>query len=129
MMPMPMRRKTRDIEKVENLCRTATAWKILPAPEQAGSRLRDSMRAERRRAPSLTREGGDGERGHDQIIVEHVGRHAAGARRPTGSPLPEMSHFAAEFYECCANPGSRPLTFAKVFAQPAKLLAMPRDPL
>jgi hypothetical protein len=31
MMPMPMRRKTRDMEKVENLCRTATAWKILPA--------------------------------------------------------------------------------------------------
>jgi len=116
MMPMPMRRKTRDIEKVENLCRTATAWKILPAPEQAGSRPRDSMRAERRRAPSsvsmprrrrgratsaarsrprrqadlerteavaqsMAREEGDGERGHDQIVVEHVGRRAAGARR------------------------------------------------
>ena len=47
MMPMPMRRKTRDVEKVENLCRTATVWKILPAPEQAGSSLRDSVRAER----------------------------------------------------------------------------------
>jgi hypothetical protein len=40
-----------------------------------------------------------------------------------------MSHFAVEFYECCANPKSRPLTFSKVFTQPAKLLAMPRDPL
>jgi hypothetical protein len=81
MMPMPTRRKTRDMEKVENLCRTATAWKILPTSEQAGSRLRDSMRAERMRAPSLTREEGDGEREHDQIVVEHAGRRAAGARR------------------------------------------------
>jgi hypothetical protein len=30
MMPMRMRRKTRKLEKVENLCRTATVQKILP---------------------------------------------------------------------------------------------------
>jgi hypothetical protein len=30
-MPMPMCRNTPGIEKAENLCRTATGWKILPA--------------------------------------------------------------------------------------------------
>jgi len=59
MMPMSARRKTRDMEKVENLCRTATAWKILPAPEQAGSSLRDSMRAERMARAIQHRYAGD----------------------------------------------------------------------
>jgi len=31
MMPLPVPRKTPGMEKVENLCRTATAQKILPA--------------------------------------------------------------------------------------------------
>jgi hypothetical protein len=44
-------------------------------------------------------------------------------------PLPEMSHFAAEFYECCASLAGRPLRFPKVWPSRAKLLAMQRDPL
>jgi hypothetical protein len=31
MMPMPMRRKARKLEKVKNISRTARAQKILPA--------------------------------------------------------------------------------------------------
>jgi len=31
MMPMPMRRNTLNMEKAENLCRTATGQKFLPA--------------------------------------------------------------------------------------------------
>jgi len=81
MMPMPTRRKTRDMEKVENLCRTATAWKILPArrnkPDHACA-IRCAPKGWR--AASLTREEGDGERGHDQIVVEHAARPAAGTR-------------------------------------------------
>jgi hypothetical protein len=93
MMPMAMRRKTRDVEKVENLCRTATAWKILPArrnkPDQACAircapkrwRAPSSVAAagtlistgRKPRAQSVAREEGDGEREHDQIVVERVG--------------------------------------------------------
>jgi hypothetical protein len=28
--------------------------------------------------------------------------------------FPEISHFDAEFYECCANRNGPPLTFSKV---------------
>jgi hypothetical protein len=31
MMPMPVRRKTREMEKVKNFCRTATAEQTIPA--------------------------------------------------------------------------------------------------
>jgi hypothetical protein len=30
--------------------------------------------------------------------------------------LPEISHFDAEFYECCANPNVRPLTLPETSA-------------
>jgi len=43
--------------------------------------------------------------------------------------LPDMSHFAAEFYECCATLAGGLLTFPKVSPHAAKLLAMQREPL
>jgi hypothetical protein len=42
MMPMPLRRKTRNMEKVEILCRTATAEDRANTPQQIRSRLRDA---------------------------------------------------------------------------------------
>src|SRR5260370_28894282 len=41
MMPMPLRRKARNMKKVEILCRTATAEDIANTPQQIRSRLRD----------------------------------------------------------------------------------------
>jgi hypothetical protein len=43
--------------------------------------------------------------------------------------LPDMSHLAAEFYECCADCTSVLLTFPKVWVHRANLLAMLRDAL
>ena len=58
MMPLRLRRKTRFMEKVENLYRTARAQNdSINTPEQFRSRLRDTVRANRmaraieRRAP------------------------------------------------------------------------------
>jgi hypothetical protein len=58
MMPISMRRKTRGMEKVENLYRTARAQNdSINTSEQLRSRLRDALRADRdsraleRRAP------------------------------------------------------------------------------
>jgi hypothetical protein len=46
MMPLWLRRKTRGMEKVENLYRTAPVQNdSIDTPEQFGSRLRDAMRA------------------------------------------------------------------------------------
>jgi hypothetical protein len=76
MMPLPVRRKARDMEKVENLCRTATAQQIFAnTVEHIGSRLRDSADAG----------------GADATETESTRRS-----------LPKISDFAVEFYECCA---------------------------
>src|SRR5487761_2268474 len=77
--------------------------------------------AVRQYQPADHREDADAEQ--DQAIAAYTLR-----REPfAGSQaLPEMSHFAAEFYECCVDRNSRPLTFSKVRAFRAKLLAMPR---
>jgi hypothetical protein len=42
MMPMRWRRKARDMEKVEILCRTATAEDRANTPQQIRSHLRDA---------------------------------------------------------------------------------------
>jgi hypothetical protein len=77
MMPLPVRRKARNMEKVENLYRTATAQLFFAnTAEHLGSRLRYSA------------DGG--------------GPEATGAGSPR-QPLPKISDFAAEFYECCAG--------------------------
>jgi hypothetical protein len=99
MMPMPMRRKTRDMEKVEILCRTATAWKILPAQAARHQRCdpgrgqQADLEREQAAAHSLTREEGDGEREHDQIVVEHVGHREQARDRETRpvSPSPRWA--------------------------------------
>jgi hypothetical protein len=76
MMPLPVRRKGRKLEKVENLCRTATAQSIFPTRPDTGITLA-LFRA--RRPPGGNR-----------------------SQEP-GRPLPKISDFAAELYECCAG--------------------------
>jgi hypothetical protein len=46
--------------------------------------------------------------------------------RTVPDPLPDMSHSAVEFYECCANPNHPRLPFPKIRLDRAKLLAMQR---
>jgi hypothetical protein len=70
MIPLHSRRKTRKIEKVENVCRTAPEqWIFANTAVHIGSRWRDSA----------------GDRGR-------IGRRGKGR---TG--LPEISHFVVEF--------------------------------
>ena len=92
---------------------------------------------------SLSRNPADGEcncRSKDhEIVIRYVRRSRQGqavTADPLGGqpsaglqPLPDMSHFAAEFYEYCAAPAARPLTFPKVWPYRVKLLAMQREPL
>jgi hypothetical protein len=40
--------------------------------------------------------------------------------------LPEISHFGAKFYECCAGSTQGPSSFAKFAGIPANVLAMQR---
>jgi hypothetical protein len=116
MMPMKMRRKVCNIEKVENLYRTATAQKILPTRWNKSdhacamrSSVADTINAARCHA---TMSGGT-------TVIDDVNGERASAQpgrsyylcvrsalRPDHA-LPDMSHFAAEFYECCANPAAR----------------------
>ena len=59
-------------------------------------------------------------------------RPAGGSGRPIAvlaRPLPDMSNFAAEFFEYCAGRARAPKVFAKLQAFGAKLLAMQRAPL
>jgi hypothetical protein len=44
-------------------------------------------------------------------------------------PLPDMSHFAAEIYECCANLAVAARHCPKVWVVLRKLLAVQRKPL
>jgi hypothetical protein len=94
-----MRRKVRKAEKVKKLYRSATVQKIIPAclakSDHACAMLPD--------------------RAHQKLVVGNGRRSAnAGAgsghsradalrpaRLPESQALPEMSHFGAEFYECC----------------------------
>ena len=75
----------------------------------------------------------DPARKHDDADPEQQQAVVAGTHRRqpyAGSqPLPDMSHFAAEFYECCAESSPRLLTFPEVCPLFSKLLAMQRDPL
>jgi hypothetical protein len=60
-----------------------------------------------------------------EIVIRHVRRSRQGqtvTADPRGGqpsaglqPLPDMSHFAAEFYEYCAGLAAQPSTFPKVW--------------
>jgi len=69
------------------------------------------------------RDNGDAEQDQAVATQPRSRQPVAGAQA-----LPEMSHFAAEFYECCAILAGRLLTLSKVWTLLAKLLAMQRDP-
>ena len=59
-----------------------------------------------------------------------IAARARGGQPLAGSKsLPDMSHFAAEFYEYCATVTVPRLTFPKVWACRTNLLAMQRDAL
>jgi hypothetical protein len=74
--------------------------------------------------PAGPRDGAESEQ--DQAVAADT----RGGQPLSGSQaLPDMSHFAAEFYECCATLVGGLLTFPKVSPHPAKLLAMQREPL
>jgi hypothetical protein len=71
MMPIAMRRKTRGMEKVENLYRTARAQNdSINTPEQIRSRFRDSVEPEI--AAAAKRETPDRGRGCGKIVVAPV---------------------------------------------------------
>jgi hypothetical protein len=75
--------------------------------------------------------GGKQRKRNDQSQLRLVGANravASGAcwRQPVAGsqPLPDVSRFAVEFYECCANRGGGVLRFPKLSPQHRKLLAM-----
>jgi hypothetical protein len=98
-------------------------------------------------ARSVTRGKSDRDSRPDEIAVENMGRReqaagrqrralsrirrsrAAGeavSRKAGSQPLPEIRHFAAKFYECCAKSNVRPLTLSEMSASRSvltKLLA------
>jgi hypothetical protein len=99
-----------------------------------GSRLRDFLHGSGGRAGTIFCRTRQGEGAHCRR--GKTGRGARRSHRPRGGqppaglyPLPDMSHFAAEFYECCADPAARFLTFAKVGLHRTNLLAMQRGSL
>jgi hypothetical protein len=86
MMPMRMCRKPWHLEKVEIRCRSATAQHIMPA------KARESDHACAIPWPPTA----------DRCGSTAVPVRCAAAS-PRNAALPEISHFAAKFYECCAN--------------------------
>src|SRR3954469_5321074 len=61
----------------------------------------------------------------DDRVLGRVIRQA----RPPARPLPDMSHFPAEFVQILRGFGGCFCTISKVLIFPAKLLAMPRAAL
>jgi hypothetical protein len=106
MMPMPLRRKARNMEKVEILCRTATAEDRANTSQQIRSRLRARCAT----APPTQSRCGEHPPAEPVILSlrarQPFGRIAALPDTLAGY-LPDMSHFAAEFYEYCAKPAGR----------------------
>jgi len=107
MMPMQIRRKARKIEKVENLSRTATARNILPTRRNKSDhacaiRWTNFLPAD---AALFERHaGGAGvDRCRSALPLRSIWSSEI-AIQPAIAALPDMSHFAAEFYEYCANP-------------------------
>jgi len=123
MMPMQMPRKSRTIQKAENLSRTATAQNILqhagtnqitfarfggrisPEPVSLFEHVLPVVMASAKRVPGAAAEPAlfalGGLAGQPRkVSVPEVGSRAG----PIGTILPDMSHFAAEFDEYCANP-------------------------
>jgi hypothetical protein len=77
---------------------------------------------------SSVRRGGDlGAIRAGRLTVGRAGRGRGSWRLP--DILPDMSNFAAEFFEYCAGRACAPRMFAKVWGFRAKLLAMQRASL
>jgi hypothetical protein len=105
MMPMQMRRKARKIEKVENSpalqprgisCQHAGTNQITPA--RFGGRIFSQPMPP---CSSATRVA--------QALIGAaiaIDWSSETAIQPAIAALPDMSHFAAEFYEYCANPAA-----------------------
>ena len=107
MMSMQMRRKTRKIEKFENLSRTATAQNIRPtrgnkSDHACAIRWTNFLRTD---AALFERHaGGAGvDRRRSALPLRSIWPSET-AIQPAIAALPDMSHFALEFYEYCANP-------------------------
>jgi hypothetical protein len=123
MMPMRLRCKVRTIEKVENFSRTATAQKIVATHEDKSDHacaIGAAMAAEfsarckqvrKRREQACGGERADGEQ--DQAIET-----GAGGGQPAAGALPDMSHFAAEFFQMLRRP------YPDAFTVPQSLGAM-----
>jgi len=107
MMPMQMRRKTQRIEKVENLSRTATVQNILPtrgnkSDHACAIRWTNFLRVDA--ALFEHHAGGAGvDRRRSALPLRSIWSSET-AIQPAIAALPDMSHFALEFYEYCANP-------------------------
>jgi hypothetical protein len=109
MMPMPMGRKAPRIEKVEKLSRGATAQAILPTrgnKSHHACAIRWTNFLQPGAALFERRAGGaDVDRCRSALPLRSISTCET-AIQPAVAALPDMSHFAAEFYEYCANPAA-----------------------
>ena len=120
-MPMPVRRKTHGLEKVEIIYRTAHAQNNWIASCNISDHA-CAMPAPMSSRPAIAFDRAAGlDPGADWASRSGLS--------PGSQPLPDMSHFAPEFFEYCAGRSVSPAGFAKVTVFRAKLLAMQRAPL
>ena len=96
MMPITMGRKTRRLEIVENLCRTATLQQIMPSPLRVGSRLRNSARAGHDANAARRNARTQSASKHAAVLFEH--RLAVAIEQPVRqrAPAGNGDHISAE---------------------------------
>jgi hypothetical protein len=94
MMPMQRRRKARQVEKVENLCRTATAQQIFPTRRYASDHACAIPREGPTADPALAATDTVASDGMRKIRWRECDGMDAKTRKAS---LPEISHFITEF--------------------------------